>query len=168
MMPDMHIEYAEQPDLRTARRAHRLFMRRRFLFVLLYGGIIFLLGLYVLVFFPTTLAAFGVVGIAAGVVVFFELELVVRFRVSKHRDSLLRPARTVLDDEGVHTVTDVSSADLRWPAVSRIIENSEFWILRHDTGIGKIVPKAALTPQQRAQLAGFLAQGRRPGARTPG
>lgn len=85
---------------------------------------------------------------------------VLRLRLARLRNSF-RQAHVVIDDNGIRSTSEVASNEIRWAAVRRVKEHDEFWILYGDTGVPlRIVPRAALTPEQRSEFAAFLADNR--------
>jgi hypothetical protein len=120
------------------------------------GVTCFLLGLYIVGFWPVAWSAIGIVLIAGGVAVFFDLDVVFWYRTRRKRPVHPGQVHVVLDDEGIHTAGDFSASDVRWQAIDRVIENKELWIIAMGTSVIKYIPKARLAPQQRAELADFL------------
>jgi hypothetical protein len=151
----MRIEYTLEPDRRMTRRANLLFYRRRIMVTRSIGVIFFLLGL-----FTTGLLSpvqpVGVILIVGGVVIFFELDVVYWYRARREHSAPTRQVHVVLDDECIQSEDGVSTSNVRWQAIDRVVENKDFWIIARGTSMIKYIPKAQLAPQQRAEFAEFL------------
>jgi hypothetical protein len=153
----MRIEYTFRPDLRVLRRAAILRFRRRRIAFRAGGFVVFVFGVIL------TLAAqheavapvLGPVLIALGLILCVEIDVIVLIGARRGQESL-RETRTVLDADGVHSASDVAKSDVRWDAITRVLENDEFWLFADRARVLKVVPKEALTPVQRSSLAAFL------------
>jgi hypothetical protein len=153
---DMRIEYTFRPDLWVLRRAAILRFRRRRIAFRVGGFVVLVFGVIL------TLAAqhdavpvLGPVLIALGLILCIEIDVIVLIGARRSQESL-RETRTVLDADGVHSDSEVAKSDVRWAAITRVLENDEFWLFADKGRVLKVVPKEVLTPVQRSSLAAFL------------
>jgi YcxB-like protein len=77
-----------------------------------------------------------------------------RYRASR---MLLREVSWTFSDEGVHLVSNVSKADLRWEAYLKYRETRKGFLLFVQKGMAQFIPKRALTAEQRNDLRALLA-----------
>lgn len=129
------------------------------------GVILTVLGLPLALLEPSFLPAW--VFAVAGVVVFFGFgPMTVARSMRMQTRAIQENSRITIDDDGILVAVPLIEGRYRWPAFSAVVETPEVWYL----SIGKLqavtVPKAMMSPEQRAEFAAFLA-GLRPGAVHP-
>jgi hypothetical protein len=145
------------PDLRRTVRLNLYLHRKLFWAFAIFGALLILLGVAV---------KFNVILIALGVVLIPELPVLLCLNVYRSRKILLSEAEMTFTSEGIERRTDTVTIQVTWDKLKRIHELNDMWVFVANRPIRFGVPKRALSEDQQAELAAFIAA--RAASRAPG
>lgn len=92
-----------------------------------------------------------------GVLMFVTPNAGLWWAVRRNREAIVRDVDVEVTDHGINRRTATGTTHARWDMVQRVLETGDFWIfvINRLTWVG--LYKSHLTPDQRAELAAFLA-----------
>ena len=150
----MHISGRYTPDLRQSVRVNLYLRRKRIWAFAILGTLLIILGVAEIGHVPFGLA---VVLIAMGVVTIPEIPVLTWLQVHWNSGALPSEVAVTLTGEGIERRTDTTTIHLTWEKIERIHELSDMWVFVANRLTRFAVPKRALSRDQRAELAGFIA-----------
>lgn len=142
-------------DLKRTYRATTRLRRGSFLLYRSVGVLIVLfaaLGAWSAAFRPATAVAYAALGIAVGILPDFSLWTT----LLRNREVFAVDVDVNVTDRGISSRTVTHSTTIEWHMVKRVLETGDCWIFVINRFQVLTLPKAALTPLQRAQLTAFL------------
>jgi hypothetical protein len=74
-----------------------------------------------------------------------------------NRQTLGRELEVTFTSEGIEGRTDSATLHLTWDKLERIYDLPDMWIFAASRAVRIVVPKRALSPDQQAELAAFIA-----------
>jgi hypothetical protein len=152
----MQINIAIPYDEKQLRRTLKFIMKPQMKVVRLAGVVIAVLGLLLVALEPTSAMHYGVVVIGllfVTVVGPLTLAKTVRLQSKVIRDG----QHMTLDDEWLTMSFPLAESRLRWAGLDRVIDTPEVWYAMFGKMQAVTIPKNAMTEQQRAEFAAFLA-----------
>ena len=157
----MNISVRFTPDLRLTSQAVRRLRRKPTYVLRCIGVLVMLAGLLdSAVGGPVAVA---ITGLVIGLVLVVEIDVVIWLRLRRYKEMIVQPVAMTLTDEGINRASPTTSANFTWDMVRRVIDEQDFWIFVVNPLQAVMLPNAILSPDQRSELAGFLAA-RRPGS----
>ena len=149
----MNISVRYMLDLRRSVRLN-LYLRRKAMRVFMaLGALLIILGV-VSIGASTAFAAWF---IAIGVLLVIEVPLLTWVQVYANRKNLLEEVEVTLTSEGINQRTATTTLSVTWDMVERIHERHDLWIFVVNRLKRISLFKQALTPEQQAELAVFIA-----------
>jgi hypothetical protein len=95
--------------------------------------------------------------IVIGALLIIEYPVLVRIVVYRNRRIILKGAEVTLTSEGIERRTDTTTVHVTWDMVERVHELNDVWIFVVNRLTHIAVAKQALTHEQRAEMAAFIA-----------
>ena len=152
MQINMAIPYDEQ----MMRRTLKFIMKPQMKTVRLAGAVLIVLGLLLVALDPTSAMNYGVV--VLGLLFLTVVGPLVLAQTVRQQSRVLRDGQhMMLDDEWLTMIYPLAESRLRWTGLDRVIETPEAWYAMFGKVQAVTIPKNAMTEQQRAEFAAFLA-----------
>ncbi|RKT86564.1 YcxB-like protein [Saccharopolyspora antimicrobica] len=153
----MQISLSVSYDEKRLRRTIRFLTRRQLVPVRVLGGVFIVLGIALAVLDPATPFLYPIIG--GGLVLLFAVgPIAVASAMRMQSAALKEDARLVLDDEWAQVSYPMVESRFRWAAIDQITETPEVWHAMFGKAQAMTIPKDAMTPQQQAELAAFVAR----------
>jgi hypothetical protein len=150
----MRISVQYMPDLRQTVRL-LLYLRRKVLWTFVAVGVLSIVfGVVMAGHAPPVLWTLLIV---IGALLIIEYPVLVRIVVYRNRRIILKGAEVTLTSEGIERRTDTTTVHVTWDMVERVQELNDVWIFVVNRLTHIAVAKQALTHEQRAEMAAFIA-----------
>lgn len=151
----MHISVRYTPGLRPSFRLYLYLLRKVVWALAILGTLLILLGVAEI---GSKAPGWMVVYvIAIGVLLILEGPVLVWLKVYRNRKALLSEVAVTLTSEGIESRTDTTTIHLTWDKLKRIHESNDLWVFVADRLTRTAVAKRALSRDQQAELAAFIA-----------
>jgi hypothetical protein len=149
----VHISVRYTPDLVLSFRLHLYLLRKLVWVLVIIGTLLVIYGVAILASAPGA----GVYLIAIGVVAILEGPVLVWLRVYRSREVFRSEVEVTITSEGTEWRTDTTTIHLTWDKLQRIHESNDLWVFIANRQTRIAVAKRALSRDQRAELAAFIA-----------
>jgi hypothetical protein len=150
----VHISVRYTPDFRRSVRLIFYLYRKRIWAFAIFGALWIAFGLAEI---GSKSPEGGIILIAIGVVLIAEIPVLLWLVVYRNRKVLLSEAEVTLTSEGIERRTDTVAIYLTWDKLERIHELNDMWVFVANRLTRFGVPKRALSRDQQAELAAFIA-----------
>lgn len=160
----MQISLSVPYDAQLVRRTLMFLARPQLLPFRLAGGLLVLAGILLLVLDLADLLGYAFIVGGVGLLFGFA-PLAVAFSLRALPEAIRQGFHMTLDDEWVQVSYTLVETRFRWAALARVVETPEVWYLMFGKQQAMTVPKFAMTPEQQAEFAAFVARLRPTAAR---